>query len=215
MEEKKNRLQAIYDNFDSAAAPYKTDAACGPGCAFCCSDAGSIHITTLEGLVLRDRINRMPRPRQVAVHKALSVDMKRREQGKKAACPLLMKNRSCMIYASRPFACRRIYSLNVCSHSCHPVLSRQVMAMGDEAIRALQQLDHTGYTGHLSYILYMLDSPAFLKFYLSGKYHPEAVMAFGKTHGIVINRVMVQAAGGTGDAGGRVGGGPDQIGPAG
>ena len=201
MEEKKNRLQAIYDDFESAASPYKADAACGQGCAFCCSDAGSIHITTLEGLVIRDRINRLPRPRQVAVNKALAADMKRRERGKKAACPLLMKNRSCMIYASRPFACRRIYSLTVCSNSRHPVLSRKVMAMGDQAIRALQQLDDTGYSGHLSYILFMLDSPAFLKTYLSGRYHPEAVMAFGKTHGIVINRVMVQAAGGTGAAG--------------
>jgi hypothetical protein len=192
MQEKKNRLQAIYDDFESAAAPYKADAACDKGCAFCCSDAGSIHITTLEGLVIRDRINRLTRPRQRAVNKALAVDMKRREREKKAACPLLMKNRSCMIYLSRPFACRRIYSLTVCSPSRHPVLSRQVMAMGDETIRALQRLDDTGYSGHLSYILYMLDSPAFLKTYLSGRYHPEAVMAFGRTHGIVINRVMVQ-----------------------
>ena len=56
MEDKKNRLKAIYDDFETAAAPYKTEAACGKGCAFCCSDAGSIHITTLEGLVIRDRI---------------------------------------------------------------------------------------------------------------------------------------------------------------
>ena len=194
MEAKKSRLQAIYDDFETAAAPYKTEAACGKGCAFCCSDAGSIHITTLEGLVIRDRINRLPRPRQVAVDKKLAADMKQREQKKPSACPFLMKNRACMIYDVRPFACRRIYSLNVCSRDQHPVLSRQVMAKGDEAIRALQQLDDSGYSGHLSYILYMLDTPAFLNAYLAGEYRPEAVMAFGKSHGIIINRVMGQPA---------------------
>ena len=159
MEDKKNGLQAIYHDFETAAAPYKTEAACGKGCSFCCSDAGSIHITTLEGLVIRDRIHRLPRSRLVALNKLLAADMKQREQKKRSACPLLMKNRACMIYDVRPFACRRIYSLVVCGPDQHPVLSRQVMAKGDEAIRALQQLDDNGYSGHFSYILHMLDSP--------------------------------------------------------
>jgi Fe-S-cluster containining protein len=141
MERKKNGLQAIYDDFENAAAPYKTEAACGKGCAFCCTDAGGIHITTLEGLVIRDRINQLPRARQVAVKKALATDIRRREQKKNSACPLLMKNRACMLYAWRPFACRRIYSLKVCSQDQHPLIHRQVMVLGDEAISALQQLD--------------------------------------------------------------------------
>jgi hypothetical protein len=134
MERKKNGLQAIYDDFENAAAPYKTEAACGKGCAFCCTDAGGIHITTLEGLVIRDRINQLPRARQVAVKKALATDIRRREQKKNSACPLLMKNRACMLYAWRPFACRRIYSLKVCSQDQHPLIHRQVMVLGDEAI---------------------------------------------------------------------------------
>ena len=190
MEDKKNGLQAIYHDFETAAAPYKTEAACGKGCSFCCREAGNIHITTLEGLVVRDRIHRLPRSRQVAVHKLLAADMKQREQKKRSACPLLMKNRACMIYDVRPFACRRIYSLAVCGPDQHPVLSRQVMAKGDEAIRALQRLDDNGYSGHLSYILHMLDSPDFLNAYLAGEYRPEAIMAFGKSHGIIINRMM-------------------------
>ena len=196
MQAKKKKLQAIYDDFESAAAPYKAQAACGKGCAFCCSDAGSIHLTTLEGLVIRDRIDRLPRFRQVAVKKGLVADMKQRERKKPSACPFLMKNRACMIYEVRPFACRRVYSLTVCGRDQHPVLSRQVMAMGDEAIRALQQLDHSGYSGHLSYILYMLDTPAFLSTYLAGDYRPEAIMAFGKSHGIVVNRIVVPREGG-------------------
>ena len=193
MENKKNRLQTIYDDFESAAAPYKADAACGKGCAYCCSDAGSIHITTLEGLVIRDRINRLPRSRLVAVNKKLATDMKQREQNKRSVCPFLMKTRACMIYDVRPFACRRIYSLKICSRDQHPMLNRRVMAMGDEAIRALQQVDDSGYSGHLSYILFMLNTPAFLSTYLAGEYRPEAVLAFGKSHGIIINRIVRQA----------------------
>lgn len=193
MEEKKQRLQRIYDDFENDAAPYKAQAACAKGCAFCCSDAGSIHITTLEGLAIRGRINRYPRPRQVAVERKLAADMRQRERKNPSACPFLMKNRACMIYDVRPFSCRRIYSLAVCSRDRHPVISRQVMARGDEAIRALQLLDDNGYSGHLSYILHMLNTPAFLSVYLAGEYRPEAVMAFGKTHGIAINRIMGQA----------------------
>ena len=190
MEKRKNKLLPIYDAFDTAASTYKIEAACQKGCAFCCSDAGTIDITTLEGLVIRDHLATLPRPRQVAIKKSLAADMRRREQKKISACPFLMKNRSCLIYALRPFACRRIYSLKVCSSTQHPILSREVMEMGEQTIRALQQLDDNGYSGHLSYILHMLDTPAFLKTYLAGEYYPEAVMAFGKTHGIIINRVV-------------------------
>jgi hypothetical protein len=193
MEDKKNRLQTIYNDFESAAAPYKSEAACGKGCAFCCTDAGSIHITTLEGLVIRDRIHRLPRPRQVALNRKLAADMKQRERKKPSACPFLMKNQACMIYDVRPFACRRIYSLKICSRDQHPVLSRRVMAKGDETIRALQQLDDSGYSGHLSYVLHMLDASAFRSVYLAGDYRPEAVMVFGKAHGIIINRIVRQA----------------------
>jgi len=190
MEEKIKKLQFIYEEFEVAAALYKAEAACTKGCAFCCTDAGSIHITTLEGLAIRACIDRQPRSRQVAVNKALAADMKRRERSQPSACPLLMKNRACLIYEHRPFACRRIYSLKTCSRSQHPVLSKQVMVFGDEAIRKLQQLDATGYSGHLSYILHMLAAPAFLDIYLAGEYRPEAVMQFGKSHGIVINRMV-------------------------
>jgi uncharacterized protein len=191
MEDKKNNLFPIYDAFDAAATAYKSEAACQKGCAFCCRDAGSIDITTLEGLVIRDQVATLPRSRQVAIKKRLAADMKRREQKKPSACPFLMKNRSCMIYPVRPFACRRIYSLKICSATQHPVLNRQVMGLGEQTIRALQQLDDSGYSGHLSYILYMLDTPTFLASYLAGEYHPENVMGFGRAHGIIINRVIV------------------------
>ena len=192
MQAKIDRLQSIYDDFDSQAAPYRQAAACRKGCAFCCTEAGSIHITTLEGLAIGEAMARFAKPRRTAVKKALAKEMKRREQGMVSACPFLMKNKGCMIYAVRPFACRRVYSLETCRKGSPPVLHRQVMTLGDQTISALQRLDDTGYTGHLSYILHMLAAPGFLQTYLSGAFKPEAVTDFGKSHAIAINRMVAK-----------------------
>ena len=181
-------LHAIYDDFEKQAAPYKQAAACKKGCAFCCSDAGSIDVTTMEGIRIRECLHALPRPRQVLLNKKLATDMKRRERGQSSPCPFLMKNQACAVYASRPFACRRIYSLKTCSNAQHPIVSRQVMELGDDAIRQLQTLDDSGYSGHLSYILHMLNAPAFRNTYLAGDFRPEEIMQFGKSHGILINR---------------------------
>jgi len=193
MKQKLETLQEIYNAFARETAPFRREAACTEGCAFCCTDAGRIDCTTLEGLVIHNHIQRMPRARQTSVKKALKQDMKRREAGRPSACPFLMKTRACMIYAIRPFACRRIYSLHRCSKEQPPLISRQVMVLAAEAIKALQRLDDTGYAGHLSYILHMLDAPRFLATYRAGEFKPEEVMAFGKSHGIVINRMVRDA----------------------
>jgi len=50
---------------------------------------------------------------------------------------------------------------------------------------------HNGYSGHLSYILHMLDTPRFMQTYLAGESKPEGVMAFGQSHRIVINKMVV------------------------
>jgi Fe-S-cluster containining protein len=190
MHAKTAQLQSIYDEFEREAAPYKEKAACKRGCAFCCTDAGSIHITTLEGLAIGSAMAQFTKSRKVAVQKALTKDMKRREKGQSSPCPFLMKNKACMIYTTRPFACRRVYSLETCRKEKPPILSRHVMDMGEKAINALQKLDDTGYSGHLSYVLYMLDAPEFFKTYRKGGFKPEAVRDFGKSHQIAINRMV-------------------------
>ena len=70
-------------------------------------------------------------------------------------------------------------------------MNRYVMEAADQSIKELQQLDNTGYSGHLSYILYMLSVPAFMDLYKTGEFKPEEIMAFGKTHKIAINKMMV------------------------
>ena len=67
-------LIELYDDFEKAAAACKADAACKKGCAFCCTDAGSIHVTTMEGRVIQDAMARLPRQRRVALQKSLAKD---------------------------------------------------------------------------------------------------------------------------------------------
>ena len=189
MRSKIAQLSKIYHEFEKSAAPFKTSAACRRGCAYCCTDAGRIDITTLEGLAIRDVIGNFPRARQQLVKKALTADLKRHEKGQNSPCPLLMKSRACMIYAARPFACRRIYSLKTCDQNQPPVLHRRVMDLGAQTIQALQQLDHSGYSGHLSFILHMLEAPEFLCTYQAGEFAPREMLNFGRAHNIVINRM--------------------------
>ena len=183
------RLSQIYQEFERHAAPYRASTACRKGCAYCCTDAGRIDITTLEGLAIREVMGGLPRARRLMLNKALATDLKKREKGQASPCPFLMKNKACMIYAARPFACRRIYSVKICGKSQPPVLHRQVMDLGAGAIQALQRLDHAGYSGHLSFIFRMLEAPGFLDTYLAGEYAPQEIMNFGRSHNIVINRV--------------------------
>lgn len=190
MDLKRIELQGLYESFEADTADYRSQAACAKGCAFCCAEAGSIEITTLEGWVIRDFVENIPRARQKLVKKALSNDMKKREEGGIVACPFLMKNKACMIYEVRPFACRRIYSLHPCSRAKPPMLHRQVMSRAQDVLSALQRLDENGYTGHISFILYLLEIPDFLATYQAGGFKPEKIMEFGKGHRIVINRMV-------------------------
>lgn len=190
MKNRKAELTRHYQQFELQGASYHQGAACARGCAFCCKQAGSIDITTLEGLRIREAIARLPRARRQTVNKALAREMKQREAGEVVPCPFLQRNDSCMIYDARPFSCRRIYSVHRCSSEAPPVLSRQYLALAETARLALQRLDDNGYSGHITFVLHMLDAPRFLETYLADDFRPEEVVAFGKTHRIAINRMV-------------------------
>ena len=180
----------IYSRFETKTREYKKDAACEKGCGYCCKEAGKIDITTLEGLVIRKTMRGFARSRQKSLTKLFQQEIRKREKKVMAPCPFLMKNNACMIYEVRPFSCRRIYSTHVCSRGNPPVVNRQVMEAANQSIKELQQLDINGYSGHLSFILYMLSTPAFLDTYNEGKFKPEEIMEFGKSHRIAINKMM-------------------------
>ncbi len=191
MKEKIAALRDIYKIFEEKTREYKKDAACAKGCGFCCKEAGKIDITTLEGLAIRKAMRGFTRSRQKSLTKVFQQEIKKRVNKVMAPCPFLMKNNACMVYEVRPFSCRKIYSTHICTRGNPPVVKRQVMEIADQSIKELQQLDINGYSGHLSYILYMLSTPAFLNTYKKGDFKPEEIMEFGKAHKIAINKMMV------------------------
>ncbi|MEA2059013.1 MAG: YkgJ family cysteine cluster protein [Thermodesulfobacteriota bacterium] len=191
MEKKIPELKDIYREFTHRTDEYKSGQACEKGCSFCCREAGSITVTTLEGLAVRAAMKALLRSRQKTLTRMFQQEIKKKEKGDVVPCPFLMKNNTCMIYEDRPFSCRRIYSTHVCTPKTPPMVSRQVMKEGYRTIKRLQELDINGYSGHMSYILYMLSIPEFLDTYLGGDFKPRDIMVFGKSHKIVINRMMV------------------------
>ena len=187
--EKLAKLDDIYHAFEERSREFRQQAVCRRGCAFCCTQAGSVDITTIEGLVIRDRMSRMAKPVKKQMARQLEKDRRQKERQATCPCPFLLKNNTCRIYQDRPFSCRQLYSLETCGPK-GPTIHRQVVEMARETVGEIQSLDDTGYSGHISYILFMLDNPRFRETYLSGGFEPAEVMDFGKTHRIVINRVV-------------------------
>ncbi|MFH1153273.1 MAG: YkgJ family cysteine cluster protein [Pseudomonadota bacterium] len=190
MKEKTGELGGLYAAFIEEVRQYKTGEACKKGCSFCCTHAGTIDITTLEGLAIQEAMTSLPSALHKTVARALRRDFRNREKGVIGPCPFLLKNSACMIYSARPFSCRRITSMDVCSRDNPPRLHRHVMDVAETTIKALQQLDTTGYSGHISFVLNLLEQTAFSQVYLSGDFRPKDIMEFGKSHRIIINRLV-------------------------
>ena len=181
-------LHDIYIQFEKDTAEFRQAAVCQSGCAYCCTEMGSVDITTLEGLLIRDRLSKLNRPIAAKIAKLLNRDIRKKEKGEKNRCPFLQKNSRCLIYDVRPFSCRQLYSLKKCGEQ-GPTVHRRAVELARAAVARIQEIDDTGYSGHLSYILHMLGSDKFLSVYEAGEYKPEEIMAFGKSHNIVINRM--------------------------
>ncbi len=184
---RKEELKEIYERFEEQAKEFKKHAICRIGCTYCCTDAGNVDIITLEGLIIRERVNSLSRPLKTKVKKKIARNRCEKEKQNTAPCPFLKGDNTCLIYDIRPFSCRQLYSIRECRGN-GPTVNRQAVALAKRAVREMQQLDDTGYSGHISFVLYLLDRPEFRKIYLSGGFDPSKIMEFGKNHGMVINR---------------------------
>ncbi|GBC63217.1 YkgJ family cysteine cluster protein [Desulfonema ishimotonii] len=189
--EKQAQLNAIYAGFEAAAREFKKEAVCRPGCAFCCTDVGSVDITTLEGLVIRDWLTGLSGKQKARMNKRLLRNRQAREAQRVAECPFIAADHTCRIYAIRPFSCRQLYSLKKCGAQ-GPTVHRQAVALAAETVKTLQRLDDTGYSGHMSVILHLLGQTDFRTLYRSGGFDPPQIMDFGKKHGILINRFAAE-----------------------
>jgi Fe-S-cluster containining protein len=187
LEQNKGRLKEIYERFEADALEFKKDAICKIGCTYCCTDVGNVDIVTLEGVIIRERVNSLSQPLKREVKKRIAENRLEKEKEKIARCPFLKEDDTCLIYDIRPFSCRQLYSIKEC-RGRGPTVHRRATELSKEVVREIQRLDDTGYSGHISFILYLLDKSGFRKLYLSGGFDPGKIAKFGKTHRLVINR---------------------------
>lgn len=80
MKKKMSELGKIYSAFAENTREFKKDAACAKGCGFCCKEAGSIDITTLEGLVIRQAMKDFSRSRQKNLTKNFQQEIKKEKK---------------------------------------------------------------------------------------------------------------------------------------
>jgi hypothetical protein len=189
IEEKKKQLRELYEQYERDVAEFKKAAACEAGCADCCIGVGDIDITTLEGVVIRERVATSDRPLQAEIKAGLAQNKAEREQGKLSRCAFLKGDKTCMIYDIRPFSCHQLYSVKRCN-GAPPTIHRQAVNLARQTVDEIQRLDFGGYSGHISYILYLLAKEDFRRRYLHGKSDPQKIVNFGRSHGILINRFV-------------------------
>jgi Fe-S-cluster containining protein len=189
--EKREKLKELYSQYEKDVAEFKKSAACVKGCADCCIDVGNIDITTLEGIIIHDRVNTFEKSLKSEIKTGLAKNKMEREKGRLSRCAFLKADNTCMIYNIRPFSCRRLYSVKKCD-GASPTIHRQALNLAGQTVKKIQRLDSSGYSGHISYILFLLDGEEFRKLYLYGKFKPQKIADFGRSHGILINRSVLR-----------------------
>lgn len=186
----------IYASFEAESAPFRSGAVCEPGCADCCTNVGDVDITTLEGIFIQDAVRRLPAAFQKDIRRRIKENRKARGSSPLARCGFLLPNNLCAIYESRPFSCRRLYSMNRCGET-GPTVHRRVWELARKTVERLQELDDTGYSGHLSYVLSLLNDARFMKTYLNDGFAPDEVKDLIRSHGLIIHRYAKSSAQGS------------------
>jgi hypothetical protein len=187
--DKRKRLEELYRQYEQEVAELKKTAACVKGCATCCTDVGNIDITTLEGIIIYDRLATFKESLRLKIKNKLAKNKIERENGRLYPCAFLKEDNTCMIYDIRPFSCRWLYSIKKCDGGS-PTIHRQALNRAKCILKKIQLLDFNGYSGHMSYILYLLDQKEFRDLYLCNKLKPQKISDFGRSHKILINRFI-------------------------
>jgi hypothetical protein len=185
--EKRKRLLEIYASFEAESAPFRSGAACEPGCADCCTDVGDVDMTTLEGVFVQDAVRRLAPAFQKELKRRIKENRKVKGQSRFARCAFLLSENLCAIYSSRPFSCRRLYSMKRCGET-GPMVHRRLWILGDQAVDLLRELDDTGCSGHMSYVLSLLNDSRFHNSYLNGDFAPDEARELIRGYGLTINR---------------------------
>jgi len=167
LDERKEQLLALYEEFERQVAPFRAQAVCVKGCADCCIQVGTVAATTLEGMVIRQYLEGWSKAARDAVRPRLRMNRRTKLTQVFARCAFLDEEQSCTVYPVRPFSCRRLYSVKTCGEQ-GPVIHRRAMALASRTIELLQNLDAAGCSGHLSFLLHLLEKQEFRRAYVQG-----------------------------------------------
>jgi Fe-S-cluster containining protein len=185
--EKKKLVFAVYDEYERLAQLFKEQAVCTKGCAYCCTDVGSVGATTLEGLIILEYIKRWDRQAIIEIDRSLRESLSDKLNNALARCIFLDEENSCRIYPVRPFSCRRLYSVRKCEGQ-GPVIHRGAFVLGQQKEKELRELDPQGCSGHLSFILHLLEKEPFRRGYLQGRWNVEDFRDSIERYGLVVHR---------------------------
>ena len=159
-------LKALYDFYDRFVQGFSF--ACGPRCSTCCSV--NVVITSLEAdylgrhAALSDRD--VQRQIQVALHRPHFIPtittnrlahccLRRQEppeeQGTHAPgqCPLLGRDKLCLVYENRPFSCRAMSSEQKCLEDGEAVMPPFLYTINLVFYQLLEHLDSKGTSGNM------------------------------------------------------------------
>lgn len=171
LDEKKEQLLTLYQEFEREIAPFRAQAVCVKGCADCCIQVGTVAATTLEGMLIREYLEGWSKQSRETVRRRLRMNRSEKLAQAFARCAFLDEQQACTVYPVRPFSCRRLYSVKTCGEQ-GPVVHRAAMALASRTLQVLQDLDPAGCSGHLSFILHLLENQEFRHAYLQGLWNP-------------------------------------------
>ena len=173
---------------------YKTNAACKKGCAFCCTGAGSIHITTFEGRITGTPWLRLTRQRRMALQKCADERHEKARSGLgPSPVPSDEKQGLHDLTPSDRLSAAGSYSTRTCTKGTPPILSRAGDGIsGPHHPRSTRRpWTNTGlFFGHLSYILYMLEPAKIPRHLPIGRFQARGDCGFRQQrHGTLFNRM--------------------------
>jgi hypothetical protein len=187
LREKKRLVFKLYDEYERLVEPFKEQAVCAKGCASCCIYVGNVGATTLEGLIILEYLQGWEHQAIEEINLGLRENRSEKLNSVLVRCPFLDEESSCLIYAVRPFSCRRLYSVKKCDGQ-GAVVHRRSLVLGQKMEKELQELDPKGCSGHLSFILHLLKKEPFRRGYLKGSWKVEEFRDIIERYGLIVHR---------------------------
>ena len=175
IELKRALLNNVYASYDKFSKEIRN--VCTIGCATCCTQ--HVAVTTLEadyilgwlqerhtldllkGLeqISKDRLSRPAVTTNELAYKCLNQIEPPEEElpSLSAPCPFLDEtDKTCMIYAVRPFSCRMIFSERKCDEVGHAILDPIVLTINSTLLQVVEHIDAGGLFANMIDMLLLL-----------------------------------------------------------